>query len=123
MLYLERRTVPDRLLCLSSLSSFRLHIISASSWIELGSFILQHHHILPYLSTMPQLTFKRNAHISFFKRCLTMLPSAVEGYDGNRITMAYFCLSALDLLEALETNYTAEERQEWVRWVWALQKS
>lgn len=72
---------------------------------------------------MPQLTFKRNAHIAFFRRCLTMLPSAAEGFDGNRITIAYFCLSALDLLGALETSLTADERQDWARWVWALQKS
>jgi hypothetical protein len=72
---------------------------------------------------MPQLTFKRNAHISYFKRCLTLLPSSAEGHDGNRITIAYFCLSALDLLGALESSLTGNDRAQWIRWVWALQAS
>ena len=72
---------------------------------------------------MPQLTFKRNAHISYFKRCLTLLPSSAEGHDGNRITIAYFCLSALDLLGALNDIFTDQEKNQWIRWVWDLQAS
>jgi geranylgeranyl transferase type-1 subunit beta len=39
----------------------------------------------------------------------------------GRITIAYFCLSGLDLLGALETKTTEEQRKGWVEWIWSLQ--
>jgi geranylgeranyl transferase type-1 subunit beta len=41
--------------------------------------------------------------------------------DHHRITIAYFCLSALDLLGALEEKTTQEQRNGWVEWIWSLQ--
>ncbi|KAK8844639.1 hypothetical protein IAR55_006486 [Kwoniella newhampshirensis] len=68
---------------------------------------------------LQQHTFKRNAHINYFRRCLRALPTAAQSSDSNRVTAAYFCLSALDLLDALET--TPEQRSGWVEWIWSLQ--
>lgn len=126
-----------------------------------------------------QKSFKRNAHIAYFNRCLTALPRQGEGHDSNRyvrglrgrvavyrangsavmfttlfcsspctsrrftllnpagnhlslctrITIAYFCLSALDLLGVLNPTSTSgssssikqERRTEWIEWVWGLQ--
>lgn len=31
-----------------------------------------------------QRTFKRNAHTSYFLRCLGALPASAEGHDSNR---------------------------------------
>ncbi|TYJ57561.1 hypothetical protein B9479_001643 [Cryptococcus floricola] len=68
-----------------------------------------------------QSTFKRNAHINYFRRCLMALPTAAEGHDSNRITIAYFCLSALDLLGALQDKTSEEQRNGWIDWIWTLQ--
>ena len=37
------------------------------------------------------------------------------------MTIAYFCLSGLDLLGALEDKTTAEQREGWIEWIWSLQ--
>lgn len=38
-----------------------------------------------------------------------------------RITIAFFCISGLDLLGTLEDETTPEERAGWVEWIWRLQ--
>ncbi|KAK1921276.1 terpenoid cyclases/protein prenyltransferase alpha-alpha toroid [Papiliotrema laurentii] len=68
-----------------------------------------------------QSTFKRNAHIAYFRRCLQALPAQATGFDSNRITIAYFCLSGLDLLDALERKTSEEDRRGWADWIWSLQ--
>ncbi|RSH89479.1 hypothetical protein EHS25_002028 [Saitozyma podzolica] len=68
-----------------------------------------------------QRTFRRNAHVAYFQRCLRALPTAAQGHDPNRITIAYFCLSALDLLGALDDHVALEQRQSWADWIWSLQ--
>lgn len=35
-----------------------------------------------------QATFKRNAHVNYFVRCLAALPTAAEGHDSNRYANA-----------------------------------
>ncbi|WVR03318.1 hypothetical protein IAU60_000309 [Kwoniella sp. DSM 27419] len=68
-----------------------------------------------------QLTFKRNAHIAYFLRCLRALPTQAQGHDSNRITIAFFCISGLDLLDALRDKTTEEQRAGWIEWIWSLQ--
>ncbi|WVQ85531.1 hypothetical protein IAT38_007697 [Cryptococcus sp. DSM 104549] len=68
-----------------------------------------------------RLTFKPNAHINYFFRCLRALPTEAEAYDSNRMTIAYFCFSALDLLGALHDKTTEEQRNGWIEWIWAQQ--
>jgi geranylgeranyl transferase type-1 subunit beta len=110
------------------------------------------------LSPIPppvQNTFKRNAHVNYFKRCLRALPSAAQEHDSNRqvtnlsvsspvlayidirssqghprdlkttlikcrMTIAYFCISGLDLLDALK-EIDQEQKDGWVSWIWSLQ--
>ena len=38
-----------------------------------------------------------------------------------RITIAYFCLSGLDLLGVLEVNTSKDDRRGWIEWIWSLQ--
>ncbi|BEI79949.1 hypothetical protein CcaverHIS002_0104780 [Cutaneotrichosporon cavernicola] len=66
---------------------------------------------------MSQSTFKRNAHIAYFKRCLTVLPQAAEEHDVNRVTIAFFSLAGLELLGALDHT----TRTGWINWLWELQ--
>ncbi|WWD05999.1 hypothetical protein V865_004084 [Kwoniella europaea PYCC6329] len=75
----------------------------------------------PTTSRQRQSTFKRNGHINYFLRCLRALPTAAQGSDSNRITAAFFCISGLDLLGALEDKTTREQRHGWIEWIWSLQ--
>ena len=40
-------------------------------------------------------------HVKYFQKCLQCLPGPYSSLDTNRLTVAYFCTSALDLLGAL----------------------
>lgn len=47
--------------------------------------------------------FDRQRHVSYFlDALLQQLPSYYESNDVNRVTLAYFAVSALDLLNALD---------------------
>ena len=64
------------------------------------------------------LEFERKKHIKFFNRILAILPNRYSMVDSNRITIAFFALSALDLLDALDT---VGNRQRIIDWVYSLQ--
>ena len=50
---------------------------------------------------MPQPTLDTAAHVKYFRRCLELLPAPYASLDTNRLTVAYFCVSGLDMLGAL----------------------
>ncbi|WVQ70982.1 hypothetical protein IAR50_000507 [Cryptococcus sp. DSM 104548] len=61
------------------------------------------------ISTMEppkQSTFKPNAHINYFYRCLMALPTAAEGHDSNRYVAT--------LVDGMLIN-------GWIDWIWTLQ--
>lgn len=61
-------------------------------------------------------------HVKYWLRCLkTYLPAAATPNDSNRIPLAFFIVSALDLLDSLHSNTTAEERAEYINWVYKCQ--
>ena len=61
-------------------------------------------------------------HVVYWKRCLkTYLPRPYTSTDALRISLAYFIISALDLLGALETSTTPEERAGYADWIYSLQ--
>ncbi len=62
--------------------------------------------------------FNKQKHIKYWLRCLkTHLPTAYSPNDSQRVTLAFFILSALDLLGALHTHTTPVEREEYVGWI------
>ena len=66
----------------------------------------------------PSPTFHKARHIKYWLRCLkTLLPTTYTGNDSQRMTFAFFTLSALDILDALFDHTSAEERQEYVDWI------
>lgn len=78
-----------------------------------------------------QSTFKRNAHVAYFRRCLQAMPAQATSHDSNRsvtvklaltcrVTIAYFCLSGLDLLGAMDETHLTD-RTDWAEWIWSLQ--
>ena len=66
--------------------------------------------------------FDPSQHIKYWLRCLkTLLPTPYQSNDSTRMTLAFFTLSALDLLDALHTNTSHEERKSYVDWIYRCQ--
>ncbi|CAG8482797.1 6958_t:CDS:2, partial [Scutellospora calospora] len=63
----------------------------------------------------------RDKAIGYFKRCLEFLPKPYESNDTHRMTLAFYSLSGLDLLGALETEFTQERINNWINWIYAQQ--
>ncbi|VVC33164.1 Terpenoid cyclases/protein prenyltransferase alpha-alpha toroid,PFTB repeat [Cinara cedri] len=68
--------------------------------------------------TMPQFAFEQ--HKNYFLHSLDQLPSKSAIFDNSRITMLYFELIGLDILDALE-SLTDQHKKEIVNWVYKLQ--
>lgn len=73
-------------------------------------------------------TFEAKKHTAFWLRHLRLLPRPYVNADTQRVTIAFFCLSALDLLGALATGPAEQtpkvgpdEQQAYREWLWSLQ--
>ena len=60
-----------------------------------------------------QLTAGR--HAKFLQRTLHVLPSSHANFDTQRVTISYFAIAGLDLLDQLEL--VAGQRREVVEWL------
>lgn len=66
--------------------------------------------------------FYKEKHISYWLRCLrSPLPTAYTSNSSNRVTLAFFTVSALDLLGVLFTRTTELERREYLDWLYRCQ--
>ena len=66
--------------------------------------------------------FHKERHIRYWLRCLkTYLPTAYTSNDSNRLMLACFTLSALDLLGVLHDRTTETERAEYIDWIYRCQ--
>ncbi len=61
----------------------------------------------------------KKKHVSFFKRCLGILPEQYEGETSNMMAFMYFCLTGIDLLNELEKTFTGKEKNEFTRWIYS----
>lgn len=68
--------------------------------------------------TRPQ--FKPEQHKKYFRRSLDLLPSESALFDYSRLTVLYFVLIGLDILDGLET-LTENYKKDIVEWVYRLQ--
>lgn len=69
-----------------------------------------------------QPTFLRDRHVKYWLRCAkTFLPEAYTSNDSNRMTLAFFIVSALDLLDILESKIDTEQRESWTDWIYSCQ--
>lgn len=58
-------------------------------------------------------------HVKYFLRCLkTFLPTPYTSNDSNRMSLAFFVVSGLDLLDALVPNTSDLERADYINWVY-----
>lgn len=71
------------------------------------------------VSVKRELHFHRERHVQYFLRCLKILPSHVEHYDSVRLSIAFFALSGLDVLDALDQ--IASQRENIINWIYHLQ--
>ena len=63
-------------------------------------------------------TLNKEKHIKYWLRCLkTYLPNVYTSNEAQRMSLAFFILSALDLLDALHTKTTESERTEYADWI------
>ncbi|KAJ3189495.1 Geranylgeranyl transferase type-1 subunit beta [Gaertneriomyces sp. JEL0708] len=67
----------------------------------------------------PQSSFQKD--IRYFKAHAQMLPHHYTSGETNRALLGYFCVSALDILNALDTEITGEQRKAWIDWVYSQQ--
>ncbi|KAI9485896.1 MAG: geranylgeranyl transferase type-1 subunit beta-like protein [Benjaminiella poitrasii] len=73
------------------------------------------------------MTFEKSNAISreklvkYFKSNLTMLPTVYTQTETNRMTLAFFCLGALSLLGELDSNVSADNKRDWIEWIYAQQ--
>ncbi|KAL4741703.1 terpenoid cyclases/protein prenyltransferase alpha-alpha toroid [Aspergillus similis] len=71
---------------------------------------------------MSEAVFTKDRHVTFFLRCLkTFLPGLYTSNDSNRMLLAFFIVAGLDLLGALESKTTPEERQGYIEWIYQCQ--
>ena len=56
--------------------------------------------------------------IKYFMYNLQLLPQAYTGAETNRMTLCYFCVSALDLLGSLDK---IRDKQTIIEWIYNLQ--
>jgi geranylgeranyl transferase type-1 subunit beta len=67
-------------------------------------------------------SFNKSKHITYWLRCLkTYLPSQYTSNDSNRMMLAYFTISALDLLSSLESSTNEQERAGYIDWIYSCQ--
>lgn len=60
--------------------------------------------------------------MKYWLRCLkTLLPNLYTSNDSNRMYLAYFIVSACDVLDILKTSTQPNERQEWIDWIYHCQ--
>ena len=66
--------------------------------------------------------FARDRHVKYWLRCLkSLLPHLYTSNDSNRMTLALFTLSALDLLGVLHESTTPAERSHYIDWIYRCQ--
>jgi len=62
----------------------------------------------------------RRQHIKYFQRFLNVLPACLSSYDSTRLTMAFFAISGLDILNALDV-LDDEKKEHIISWIYRLQ--
>ncbi|XP_065911025.1 geranylgeranyl transferase type-1 subunit beta-like [Dysidea avara] len=61
----------------------------------------------------------RNKHIKFFQRCINILPSSTRQFDTSRMTILFFAVCGLDVLDAMDT--ISAMKADIISWIYAQQ--
>ncbi|KAI9315000.1 geranylgeranyl transferase type-1 subunit beta-like protein [Dichotomocladium elegans] len=66
-------------------------------------------------------SFEKEKHVRYFVSNLRMLPTPYTETETNRMTLAFFCLGALELLGELQTAISKQDKLDWIEWIYAQQ--
>nr|XP_055025087.1 geranylgeranyl transferase type-1 subunit beta isoform X2 [Misgurnus anguillicaudatus] len=69
------------------------------------------------MADFDQDDFLRERHVRFFQRCLDVLPERYAPYETSRLTIVFFALSGLDVLDALDVV----DKPSLIEWIYSLQ--
>ncbi|XP_065104113.1 geranylgeranyl transferase type-1 subunit beta isoform X1 [Paramisgurnus dabryanus] len=69
------------------------------------------------MADFDQIDFLRERHVRFFLRCLDVLPERYAPYETSRLTIVFFALSGLDVLDALDVV----DKPSLIEWIYSLQ--
>jgi len=61
----------------------------------------------------------KEKHAKYFARCLNVIPSSLETLDAIRLSISFFAISGLDVLDSL--NLIEKQKQDIVNWVYQFQ--
>ncbi|KAK3699544.1 geranylgeranyl transferase type-1 subunit beta [Vermiconidia calcicola] len=71
---------------------------------------------------LPEPRLEKARHVKYWTRCIkTFLPHQYTGNDSNRMYLAFLMVSALDLLDALYTACSEDERCGFIDWIYHCQ--
>jgi len=56
-------------------------------------------------------------HAKFFQRSLAVLPSSLASYDSQRVTIAFFSISGLDLLDKI--SLVSDQTESMIEWLYS----
>lgn len=74
------------------------------------------------LVTEDEVKLDKPRHIQYWTRCLkSLLPAVYTSNDSNRMYLAFFIISALDLLGALDAKAAGQERKDYINWIYYCQ--
>ncbi|XP_015524533.2 geranylgeranyl transferase type-1 subunit beta [Neodiprion virginianus] len=66
------------------------------------------------------VTLAKHQHAKYFQRFIHLLPNQLAVHDSIRLTMAFFALSGLDVLNSLDV-LSEQKRSEAIEWIYRLQ--
>lgn len=69
---------------------------------------------------MNKLDFKFELHKKYFRRSLDLLPGESAVFDYSRLTILYFALIGLDILDGLD-SLSEDHKKDIIEWVYRLQ--
>ncbi|XP_039522169.1 geranylgeranyl transferase type-1 subunit beta isoform X3 [Pimephales promelas] len=69
------------------------------------------------MADFDQVDFLRERHVRFFQRCMHVLPERYAPYETSRLTIVFFALSGLDVLDALDVV----DKPGLIEWIYSLQ--
>uniref|UniRef100_A0A3B3TDI4 Geranylgeranyl transferase type-1 subunit beta n=1 Tax=Paramormyrops kingsleyae TaxID=1676925 RepID=A0A3B3TDI4_9TELE len=68
-------------------------------------------------SEFERIDFLKDRHVRFFQRSLQVLPERYSSLETNRLTIAFFALSGLDVLDALDVV----DKSALIEWIYSHQ--
>jgi geranylgeranyl transferase type-1 subunit beta len=65
------------------------------------------------------VSLARRQQIKYFQRFLNLIPARLSSYDSTRLTIAFFAISGLDILNALDV--LDDKKEHIIDWIYRLQ--